>query len=213
LLGGITSVIERDEIGEHLSHPKIIQQNSGFAMDVPMKKGPFGRRATFDSAEYQTLISEHSARNQLLANIVKGRVQQGHSVICLGHRIEQLTDIKRKLNDTGRPVVVHGAMKKSIREACMEGMRSQRSKVLLATYNLAGEGLDIPALSCLVYASPNGNPTRTEQSCGRVARPMQGKNEPIVVDLIDGDRKSLQYKKQREEVYSSLGYEVEMEQV
>jgi hypothetical protein len=42
---------------------------------------------------------------------------------------------------------------------------------------------------------------------------MQGKNEPIVVDLIDGDRKSLQYKKQREEVYSSLGYEVEMEQV
>jgi len=213
LLGGITSVIERDEIGEHLSHPKIIQRNSGFAMDVPMKRGAFGRRATFDSAEYQTLISEHSARNQLLANIVKGRVQQGHSVICLGHRIEQLTDIKRKLNDTGRPVVVHGAMKKSIREACMEAMREQRSRVLLATFNLAGEGLDIPALSCLVYASPNGNPTRTEQSCGRVARPMQGKNEPIVVDLIDGDRKSLQYKKQREEVYSSLGYEVEMEQV
>jgi superfamily II DNA or RNA helicase len=53
-------------------------------------------------------------------------------------------------------------------------------RIVLATYAMAAEALDIKTLSTLVMATPK---TDIEQSVGRILR-AKGQN-PIVVDLID----------------------------
>lgn len=57
-------------------------------------------------------------------------------------------------------------------------------RVLIAT-SLADEGLDLPILDTVVLATPSGSATRTEQRMGRACRPLSGKLEPLVVDIVD----------------------------
>lgn len=58
---------------------------------------------------------------------------------------------------------------------------SENKKVVLATYAMASEGLDIKTLSTLFMITPM---TNIEQSVGRILRSKHG-FEPIVVDFID----------------------------
>ena len=59
--------------------------------------------------------------------------------------------------------------------------QSTKRKVLLATYSMAKEGLDIPSLNALVLACPRSD---VVQACGRI---LHGKTElsPVIVDIVD----------------------------
>ena len=52
-------------------------------------------------------------------------------------------------------------------------------RVLFATYSIAQEGLDIPALDALVLATPIGD---TEQAVGRILRKYPEKRTALVLD-------------------------------
>lgn len=57
---------------------------------------------------------------------------------------------------------------------------SETKNVLLATYAMAKEGLDIPGLNALVLASPRSD---VVQACGRV---LHGRSKsPVIVDIVD----------------------------
>jgi superfamily II DNA or RNA helicase len=58
---------------------------------------------------------------------------------------------------------------------------TENKQVVLATYSMAAEGLDIKTLTTLVMATPM---TKIEQSVGRILRQKHEK-PPIVVDIID----------------------------
>ena len=55
-------------------------------------------------------------------------------------------------------------------------------RVVFSTYTAARDGNNRKALDALVMAVPTGN---VEQAAGRVLRTLDGKKQPIVVDLID----------------------------
>lgn len=59
---------------------------------------------------------------------------------------------------------------------------SVRCQVVLATYQMCSEGLDIPRLDTLVFATPRSN---IEQSAGRILRSHPDKKSPIVYDFVD----------------------------
>ena len=59
--------------------------------------------------------------------------------------------------------------------------KTEEKQVVLATYSMAAEGLDIKTLTTLIMATPM---TRIEQSVGRILR-QKHENPPIVVDIID----------------------------
>jgi len=104
--------------------------------------------------------------------------------------------------------LINGTSKSSFRESVMRSMRDGTVDVLFATYNLAAEGLDIPRLSMLIMASPNGNQTRTTQSCGRIARPFEGKHHPEVLDFVDHGGTPIRMWRKRQKTYRDLGYEI-----
>ena len=57
---------------------------------------------------------------------------------------------------------------------------SESKQIILATYSMASEGLDIKSLSCLVMATPKKD---IEQSVGRIMR--QKHDDALIIDIID----------------------------
>jgi len=57
---------------------------------------------------------------------------------------------------------------------------SESRKVIIATYAMASEGLDIKTLTTLIMASPK---TDVCQSVGRILRVKHGR--PLVIDIVD----------------------------
>jgi superfamily II DNA or RNA helicase len=62
---------------------------------------------------------------------------------------------------------------------------SAEKQVVLATFAMSSEGLDIPALNCLVLCSPK---SEIEQSVGRILRKQaqQRSCTPLIIDIVDG---------------------------
>lgn len=61
----------------------------------------------------------------------------------------------------------------------------ENDSILVVTYKFCGQGFDMPALSALIYACPLAGKKSLIQTIGRILRELEGKNNPVVVDLID----------------------------
>ena len=61
-----------------------------------------------------------------------------------------------------------------------EANNSVVKQVIIATYAMASEGLDIPSLTTLLFASPK---TDITQSVGRILRTKHA--NPLVIDIVD----------------------------
>ena len=57
---------------------------------------------------------------------------------------------------------------------------SESKQILIATYSMASEGLDIKTLTTLVFATPK---TDIEQAVGRILRVKH--NNPLIIDIVD----------------------------
>lgn len=100
-------------------------------------------------------------------------------VLILSDRKEQLRDIERAMAEKGIEIGYYiGGMK----QAALE--QSTKKLVILATYQMAAEGLDIATIDTIVLATPK---TDIEQAVGRI-RPKQvdsDRNTPLVIDIVD----------------------------
>ena len=100
-------------------------------------------------------------------------------VLILSDRKEQLRDIERAMAEKGIEIGYYiGGMKQSALEL------STKKLAILATYQMAAEGLDISTIDTIVLATPK---TDIEQAVGRI-RPKPGdseRNTPLVIDIVD----------------------------
>ena len=62
-------------------------------------------------------------------------------------------------------------------------IESSKKPIVIATFQLAHEGLDIPALDTVVLSTPKSD---IKQSIGRIMRETPGKtNDPLIYDIVD----------------------------
>lgn len=132
-------------------------------------------------------LAEHPARNELITLNIQELACKGHSIILLSDRVEHLNIIYNMLAKPFKEyaVILHGKVKKADREQALEDMRSRKKHILLATYQLAKEGLDVPCLDRLLLATPVKDYAIVVQSVGRIARVCGGKGTPVVYDYVD----------------------------
>ena len=132
-------------------------------------------------------LAEHPARNELITLNIQELACKGHSIILLSDRVEHLNIIYNMLAKPFKEyaVILHGKVKKADRERGLEEMRTKKKHILLATYQLAKEGLDVPCLDRLLLATPVKDYAIVVQSVGRIARVCEGKGEPVVYDYVD----------------------------
>ena len=143
------------------------------------------------SIDYKRLIdylTQNKTRNEeICENICKdGFVNSKHLVLCI--RVEECQNIYNRLIELGaRAVLITGktTSAKERKRVLIDDKEGKTWNVIVSTYSLAKEGLDIPILSVLHLASPQKNKGLLIQCCGRIERKYPGKATPIVYDYVD----------------------------
>lgn len=134
-----------------------------------------------------SLAADKQRNNLIVENILKD--WSNHSTLCLSDRLVQLREIKSMLLDRGLTdedvKFITGSTKKDDRQQALNDMKSGTAKIILASYSLAKEGLDIPCLDKLHLLTPQKDYAVVVQSVGRVARKSDGKARGNVYDYVD----------------------------
>lgn len=97
------------------------------------------------------------------------------SVLCMTK--DQINTISEALSNNG---IDHRRYYGDERE-----IDKENDQVLVMTYKFAGTGFDMKSLSAMILACPLSGKKSLIQSIGRILRNDDGKNDPVVIDLID----------------------------
>ena len=140
---------------------------------IPFKcyfKHTYGRAAMINVI---TRLCEDAERNSLITKMVNDLVADGRKVIVLSDRRAHCMKLESCLKNASSMLYLGGMKEYELRE-------SGTKDILLATYSMAKEGLDIPGLDALVLATPRSD---VVQACGRI---LHGKSKnPIIMDIVD----------------------------
>ena len=99
-------------------------------------------------------------------------------ILVLGDRKQQLKDIFEivvKANICSVGYYIGGMKQEKLK-------KSEEKQLILATYPMAKEGLDIKTLNCLILASPKRD---IIQAVGRILRKTHETIKPLIVDFVD----------------------------
>ena len=181
LIGGVAYTVPDSVV--NTMQVRIERKDTG----VKISRACLDTDGTLVYAKLINYLAEHKRRNLIISDDLFKLSEQGHSIILLSDRVEHLNELYRLLptEQQNDAVILHGKVKKAYREQALEEMRTKKKHILLATYQLAKEGLDVPCLDRLLLATPVKDYAIVVQSVGRIARVCEGKGEPVVYDYVD----------------------------
>jgi len=153
---------------------------------------------------YSTMISKlcnYNHRSEFIIKVLQTELSKNNEqqIMILAHNKTLITYLFKAIEHRNIATVGYyiGGMKEE------ELKKSESKKVIIATYAMASEGLDIKTLTSLIMASPK---TDVCQSVGRILRTKH--TSPLVVDIIDShDIFEKQWKK-RKQYYIKQKYHI-----
>lgn len=151
-------------------------------------------------------VCAFAPRNTLIVELLTDilAAEPGRKVILLSDRRIHLTDFHDRLTAAGLGPVGYyvGGMKQKDLDHTAETCR-----IILATGAMANEGLDIPTLNTLVFASPVSS---IEQPVGRIQRqkPAERVYTPMVLDIWDDFSLFRNQGLRRMRFYKKNGYDI-----
>jgi len=154
--------------------------------------------------QFSTMIGKlctYSRRSEFILQVLTDMLKENpdQQIMILG----QYKSILNYLYDaiSSRNIASVGYYIGGMKEAALK--ESETKKVVVGTYAMAAEGLDIKTLTTLIMVTPK---TDIEQSVGRILRVKHG--SPVVVDIVDKhDIFQKQWYKRRA-FYKKQGYEI-----
>ena len=134
------------------------------------------------NVQYSTMISklcEYNHRSEFILRVLTDMLQENPSqqIMIIAHNknvLKYLYDAIEHRNICTVGYYLGGMKENALKE-------TESKKVVIATYSMAAEALDIKTLTTLIMVTPK---TDIEQSVGRILREKHSK--PVVVDIIDG---------------------------
>jgi superfamily II DNA or RNA helicase len=157
-------------------------------------------------ARLLTKIVECPERNQHIAELIKdiGKDER-RRILVLSERIGHLETLETRLKDSKLSMSYYvGGMKEEEREA-----GAKEARVLLASYAMASEAMNIKHLNCVILASPR---KKVEQSTGRILRVQKHQREvhPLIVDVVDSHGVYQSQWKKRAAYYRKCAYRIQV---
>jgi superfamily II DNA or RNA helicase len=133
-------------------------------------------------ASLVSFVCDSNNRNDFIINKIKELYPcEIRRILILSERRSQLEYISAKLNESNFECGFYiGGMK----QKCLD--ESSKKRIILGTFQMASEGMDIPALNTIILASPKSD---IEQSVGRILRTKHSV-PPLVIDIVDDDYES-----------------------
>ena len=153
---------------------------------------------------YSTMISklcEYNRRSEFILKVLADMFQENPSqqIMVLAHNkniLKYLHDAIKHRNIATVGYYIGGMKEKALKE-------TESKMVVIATYSMAAEALDIKSLTTLIMATPK---TDIEQSVGRILR--EKHSSPIVVDIIDSHNTFKNQWRKRKTFYKKENYKI-----
>jgi hypothetical protein len=137
-------------------------------------------------------------RNALIINTVNEALTENRRVLILSDRREHCFELCNRLGSKAGLYI--GGMKED------QLNESANKQVVVATFQLAHEGLDIPVLDTVILATPRSD---IKQSIGRIMRETKGKlNNPLIFDIADQWSVFFSMYNKRLKIYKEGGFEL-----
>lgn len=218
LLGGIVHAVSREEVA-HTTCPVVVRQiETGWMPDydcILMGDGMIDYSKVIDS------MIHDEGRFHFVAQHVFGC--DGPAIV-LANRVEYLKrmcdlvssgtkNLYGEPNWDGRRCMCLSGMgqskkAKAERKEALRKLNDGELDCIFATYQLAKEGLDVPNLQYIVFATPEKDETTVIQAAGRVGRKADGKDCGVVLDFVDNFGMYRKWARQRISHYKKIDAEV-----
>lgn len=172
-VGAISCTVERDHSTQDIDVHAV-------ELDVGPSEVHYIRRSgkkSVNIARMITELTEHEGRTDCIVGCVKKLATGGRQVMVLSDRRSHLQIMHQALVDTAYTTsfMVGGVPPDAMRLA-------ETATVIFATYAYASEGVDVPSLDTVVFATPRVD---VVQTTGRILRKHDDKQKPLVVDFVD----------------------------
>ena len=206
ILGGKIHEVSREEVAHTTCPVKVSVIQTGWMPDyeaVLMYDGTIDYNKVidamihdkdrYDRVLWHTIVSAENGPTMVLANRVE--------------YLKQLCDEVTTRNDM-KAVCLSGQGQskkaKAERKEALEKLNNGEIDCIFCTYSLAAEGLDVPNLRYVVFATPEKNDVTVTQATGRVGRKAEGKEYGTVIDFVDLFGLYQGFYKDRLKVYKKL---------
>lgn len=206
LLGDVIHTVSRDDVSHTTCPIKVKKIYTGFQIDTDDFTDDNG---VLKYNEIVDCLTEDTDRMQFVADTVN-RYRDGEMMI-LANRVAYLQRLSEKLNC--KSICLSGMgnsiKDKEERKQVLKKLNDGEIDCVLATYQLAKEGLDVPNLKYVVFATPEKDETTVIQSAGRVGRKADGKTHGTVLDFVDDVGMYLGWGRKRDGYYRKINAEYE----
>ena len=208
LLGGKIIEITKDDVKSTTCDVEVRMINTDYSPN------PDNILLADGTLNYASLVSDltHDEDRMLFVLNYINNIPKNCPTIVLANRVEYLQQLSSKYK--GRSICLSGM-------STSKSAKEQRKKVLkqlndceldcvFATYQLAKEGLDVPNLRYIVFATPEKDETTVTQAAGRVSRKSEGKEKGIIIDFVDSFGMYTGWAKKRKKIYQKLDYLIDI---
>ena len=211
LSGTMTRKDGLTKVFKYFIGPVIHKEKTDLTVDVKVKTIHYDEEL-FDKVKtdfrgnplYSTMIStlcEYKPRTQCLVEIIRNEfiLNPQQQMMILAHNkclIQELYDLIVVFEPSVGFYL--GGMKENLLK------ESESKKIIIATYAMASEGLDIKTLTTLFMATPKSDVC---QSVGRILRSKH--STPLVIDIVDNHTIFKNQYKKRKAYYSKKKYNID----
>ncbi len=187
------TIIEVERSQEEKVLVKVQEYNHPMFKELP----PTNRTGKLSLVQMITDLVECPERNEMIVKIVKNILKtKTRQLLILSERRQHCEWIHEKFPDISG-LYMGGMSEEQLQE-------SSKKTIVIGTYTLAHEGLDIPTLDTLILATPKSD---VKQSIGRIMRG-GAKNPPIIYDIRDNWSILCAMFYKRRKVYLQGGYDI-----
>ena len=200
LLGNIIHEVSKDEV-------------KNTTCPVMVKKIDTGYTPNYDAVllgdgtlDYNKIVEDMIHNTDRFEKVLDVIENLEGPILVLANRVEYLKELNNSSNWNSICLSTLGNNKlaKATRKESLKRLNEGQIDCIFATYQLAKEGLDVPNLKYVVFATPEKDEITIIQSVGRVGRKSENKEYGTVIDFVDDFGMYKGWSKKRDRYYKKI---------
>jgi len=213
---GLSGTLKRKD-GKHI----IFNDYFGFDVHQPPKENYIAPRVVLvksetrfpDSAKLPwakrvNTVAYDENYQRMIAQLASVYAAKGHKVLVVSDRVQFLN---RCADLTGNNAIcITGELPHEQRDEELQKIKDGTADILYGSQSIFSEGISVNELSCLILGTPINNEPLLIQLIGRVIRKMEGKVQPVVLDIQLKGNTAARQAKARSAVYIKQGYDIKV---
>jgi len=213
---GLSGTLKRKD-GKHV----IFNDYFGFDVHQPPKENYITPRVVLvksetrfpDSAKIPwanrvNAVAYDEGYQRMISQLASVYAAKGHKVLVVSDRVQFLN---RCADLTGNNAIcITGELPHEQRDEELKKIKDGTADILYGSQSIFSEGISVNELSCLILGTPINNEPLLIQLIGRVIRKMDGKIQPVVLDIQLKGNTAARQAKARSAVYIKQGYDIKV---